>query len=565
MSKSLISLATFIMISGFTFAVSAQTAKTIKYVSESVDPSLKRKVTLNLKAETNASKYTLEVVPPARGKTLSYELKTPQWTETLAKGRYRFRFKVEFVDETESNWSEYAAFTVEDYKLNFINIDENVAGIAKDLQGKNKATLQWTSLSDAASYDVSVYPTQRFDINEVSATRDIKKSQIFTEIPVINLKQLKTAEAQLMGLNSGSYAVKIIARNAQNQIIAVQLLPVDLYEQDKLNPRVITPANTFVREISWNRVDDFKKYGVVVYQKNVDPLEMQKYSTLSFPNTTFRIPATWAGGEYTLCVKTHIKGKLYSTDSCIDFSIKQGDRTLVAENRFYRDIVKAKAQQYYHNFNVIASTINYKSTFPSQQSIVEISGPVINFSYSKNDPGFSESVNRYYKLNAGYLKLPGKGELIYDFRYGQEYSHYNSYPTIFKVNGGVGVDRLIQSTTDPLTASELNTFAQQFVNLFANASVQYNYLAAYAVDFRVGYLKPVWQVSKSNNQELVQGQSMEYSVNALMNRGDSGNRFEVGYLFRSSEHEFKGSDGRNNKVTQSGHYINVGYIMEANL
>ena len=541
-----------------------QPAKAIQYVTETVDANMKRKVALNLKAEPNAKKYTLEV-HPARGKVLSYELATPQWQDSLLKGRYRFRFKVEFIDETESNWSEFRGFTVEDYKLAFTNIDENVAAIAKDVQGKNNSVLEWTSLTDAASYDVFVYQTERFEINPLSVTRDIKKSQIFNVIPTIQLKELKTAQADLKDLQSGAYSVKIIARNAQNQIIAVQLLPVDLFEQEKLSPRVITPANTFVREISWNRVDEFKRYGIVIYQKNVDPLEMQKFSTLSFPNTTFRIPASWAGGEYTFCVKAHIKGKLFSTDSCVDFSIKQGDRTLVAENKFYRDIVKAKAQQYYHNFNAIASTIDYKSTFPSQQSIVEISGPVINFSYSKNDPGFTDSLNRYYKLNLGYLKLPGKDEIIYDFRYGQEYSHYASYPVIFKLNGGAGLDRLVQATTDPLTASQLNIFTQHFLNLFANASVQYNYLAEYAVDFRIGYVQPVLQVTKSNNQDLTQGKNLEYSVNTLINRTGSGDRFEIGYLFRSSEHEFKGIDRRNNKVTQSGHYINVGYIMEANL
>lgn len=564
MSKLQISLTTFLVLLGVSFASTAQTNSSIKYVKESVDPQMKRKVTLNLKSEPNAKKYTLEVVP-ANGKATSYELKTPQWQDSLLKGRYRFRFKVEFVDETESNWSDYSVFSVEDYKISFTNIDENVAGIARDLQGQNNTLLQWTSLTDATSYDVFVYQTQRYEINPQSVTHDIKKSQIFNEIPVLTLKQLKSAAADLKGLFSGAYAVKVIARNAQDQIIAVQLLPVDLYEQDKLSPRLITPANTFVREIMWNRVDEFKKYGIVIYQKNVDPLEMQKFATLSFPNTTFRIPASWAGGEYTFCVKTNIKGKLYSTDSCVDFSIKSGDRTLVAENRYYRDIVKAKAQQYYHNFNIIASSIDYKSTFPSQQSIVEISGPVINFSYSKNDPGFTESINRYYKLNAGYLKLPGKGELIYDFRYGQEYSHYNSYPTIFKLNGGIGIDRLVQAVTDPLTATELNTFSQHFLNLFANASVQYNYLAEYAIDARIGYLMPIYQVTKSRDQELAQGQSMDYSINALFNRGTTGDRFEVGYLFKSSEHEFKGVDGRNNKVTQSGHYINVGYIMEANL
>lgn len=426
MSKLRISLATFFLTLGLAGAAVAQTQA--KYLKESVDPEMKRKVSLNLKAEPNAKKYIVEI-HPARGAVMNYETPTQQWQDYLAKGRYRFRFKVVFSDETESNWSEFSSFVVEDYKLVFTNIDENVAGIAKDVNGKNRAILQWTSLSDAASYDVSLFQTQRYEINPLSATRDIKKSQIFSETPVVTLTDLKSAEAEVTGVESGAYTAKIIVRNAQNKIIAAQLLPVDLYEQEKLSPRVITPANTFVRDISWNRVSDFRKYGIVVYQKNVDPLEMQKFSTQAFFDTNFRIPSSWAGGEYTFCVKTHIKGKLYSSDACVDFSIKAGDRTLVAENRFYRDIVKAKAQQYYHHFNVISSSIDYKSEFPSQSSIVEISGPVLNFSYSKNDPGFAESLNQYYKLNAGYFKLPTKGELIYDFRIGQEYSHYNSYPT----------------------------------------------------------------------------------------------------------------------------------------
>lgn len=562
MSKLRTSLMTFILLAGLSVGALAQTKPS--YLKEKVDPDMKRKVALNLKAEPNAKKYIVEI-RPATGAVLSYEQTTPQWNDYLAKGRYQFRFKIQFADETESNWSEYSAFVVEDYKMSFINIDENTASIAKDVNNKNRATLQWTPISDAASYDVSLYQTQRYEISPLSATREIKKSQIFSETPMIVLKDLKFAEAELANVESGAYAVKIIVRNAQNKIIAVQALPIDLYEKDKLAPRVITPANTFVREISWNRVSDFKRYGIVVYQKNVDPLEAQKFSTLNFPNTTFRIPASWAGGEYTFCVKANIKGQLYSSDACVDFSIKEGDRTLVAENRFYRDMVKAKAQQYYHHFNVISSSIDYKSEFPSQSSVVEISGPVLNFSYTKNDPGFTESLNQYYKLNAGYFKLPTKGEFIYDFRYGQEYSHYNSYPTIFKVNGGVGLDRLIQSTTDPKSATQLNIFSQQFLNLFVNASVQYNYLAEYAVDFRVGYLKPVMQVGKSNNQELKQGHSLDYSVSALFNRGTQGDRVEVGYLFRSSEHEFKDPSNRDNKVTQSGHYINVGYIMEANL
>ena len=564
MSKLIISFTTLFLFVGFSLsAVAAQTAAT-KYLSEKVDPEMKRKVALNLKAEPNAKKYIVEI-HPARGPVTSYEVTTPQWQDYLAKGQYRFRFKVMFADETVSNWSEFSSFAVEDYKLSFTNMDENIGGIGKDLQNKNVALLQWTPLSDAASYEVSVYQTQRYEINTLSATRDIKKSQIFSEAPSAILKDLKTAEATVPDLESGSYTVKIIARNAQSKIIAAQLLPVDLYEKEKLSPRVITPANTFVREISWNNVADFRKYGIAVYQKNVDPLEMQKFSTLTFYGTTFRIPASWGGGEYTFCVKTNIKGQIYSTDACIDFSVKEGDRTLVAENRFYRDIVKAKAQQYYHHFNVISSTIDYKSEFPSQSSLVEINGQVLNFSYSKNDPGFTDSLNQYYKINAGYFKLPAKGEFIYDLRYGQEFSHYNSYPTVYKVNAGIGFDRLIQTTTDPQSATQLNIFSQHFLNLFANASVQYNYLARYAVDLRVGYQKPVYQVTQSNNQELQQGRTIDYSINALFNHGTQGDRFEVGYLFKSSEYEFKDPSNRNNKVSQSGHYINVGYIMEANL
>lgn len=562
MSKLRISLVTLFLLIGFSLTAAAQTKS--KPAVEKVDPDMKRKVALNLKAEPNAKKYIVEI-HPANGAVKSYEQPTAQWQDYLAKGPYRSRFKVIFADETESNWSEFSTFVVEDYKLSFTNIDKNVAGITKDLQSKNRALLQWTELSDAASYELSLVQKQRYEINPLSATRDIKKSDIFNETPVVSLKDLKSAEAEVIGVESGAYTAKIIVRNAQNQIIAVQKLPLDLYEQDKLSPRVIRPANTFVRDISWNRVADFKKFGIVIYQKNVDPLDMQKFATQSFFDTNFRIPASWAGGEYTFCVKTHIKAKLYSSDACIDFSIKAGDRTLVAEKRYYRDIVKAKAQQYYHHFNLISSNIEYKSEFPSQQSLVEISGPVLNLSYSKNDPGFTESLNQYYKLNAGYFKLPGKSELIYDFRIGQEYSHYNSYPTIFKVNAGLGVDRLIQSTTDAKSATQLNIFSQHFLNLFANASVQYNYLAQYAVDVRVGYLKPVYQLTKAKNQEFKQGQSVDYSINALFNRGTNGDRFEIGYLLRSSVHEFTDPSTRNNKVTQSGHFINVGYIMEANL
>lgn len=562
MSKLRISLATLFLLIGFSSAANAQAKQ--RSLPEKVDPNMKRKVALNLKAEPNAKKYIIEI-HPATGAVKSYEQTSPQWQDYLAKGRYRSRFKVIFADETESNWSEFSSFVVDDYKLAFTNIDDNIAGISKDLQNKNRAFLQWTELSDAASYELSLIQKQRYEINPLSATRDIKKSEIFNDAPVVSMKELKAAEAEVAGVESGAYTAKIIVRNAQNQVIAVQSLPLELYEQDKLSPRVITPANTFVREISWNRVADFKKFGIVVYQKNADPLDMQKFSTPSFFNTNFRIPASWAGGDYTFCVKTHIKGKLYSSDACIDFSIKAGDRTLVAENRYYRDIVKAKAQQYYHHFNLISSNIEYKSEFPSQQSVVEISGPVLNLSYSKNDPGFTESLNQYYKLNAGYFKLPGKGELIYDLRIGQEYSHYNSYPTLFKINAGLGVDRLIQSTTDPQSATQLNIFSQHFINVFANASVQYNYLAQYAVDVRVGYLKPVYQLSKEKNQDLKQGQSVDYSINALFNRGTNGDRFEIGYLLRSSEYEFTDPSTRNNKVTQSGHYINVGYIMEASL
>lgn len=561
MSKSKINARTFILIVGLFSSLTVMANP--KYLTEKVDPEMKRKVALNLKAEPNAKKYIVEI-HPARGAVMNYEQATSQWQEYLAKGRYRFRFKISFADETESNWSEFSSFVVEDYKITLVNIEDNIAGINKDLQNQNKALLQWTPISDAASYVLSVYQTERFEINPLSATRDIKKSKIFSEKPEQILTDLKAAETEVKGLESGSYMLKVVARNAQNKIIAANLIPLEVYEQDKFSPRVITPANTFVREISWNKVMDVKKYAIAVYQKNVAPLEMQKFSTQSFAATTFRIPSSWAGGEYTFCVKSHIKAKLYSTDACVDFSIKAGDRTLVAENKFYSDAIKAKSRQYYHNFNLISSNIDYKSDFPSRSSIVDISGQVLNFSYTKNDPGFSDSLNQYYKLNLGYLKLPGKGELIYDFRFGQEYSYYDSYPKIIKLNAGLGLDRLIQTTTDLLTATQLNIYSQHLLNVFINASLQYNYLDQYAVDFRIGYLKPVYQVTKSQDQTFEKGESMDYSINALFNRAGSNDRFEIGYLFKNSEHEFKGSNSTStNTVSQSGHYINVGYVMEA--
>ncbi len=561
MLKSKISAKTFILILGL--FVSLPALANSKYMTERVDVEMKRKVALNFKAEPNAKKYIVEI-HPARGAVMSFEQATPQWQEYLAKGRYRFRFKISFADETESNWSEFSSFVIEDYKITLVNLDGHVAGISKDLQNQNKAFLQWTPISDAASYVLSVYQTERFEINPLSSTRDFKKSKIFSEAPEQVLTDLKTAETEIKGLESGSYMLKVVARNAQNKIIAANLMPLEVYEQDKFSPRVITPANTFVREISWHKVMDVKRYAIVVYQKNVDPLEMQKFSAPSFYATTFRVPSSWAGGEYTFCVKSHIKAKLYSTDACVDFSIKAGDRTLVAENKFYRDTIKAKSRQYYHNFNLISSSIDYKSDFPSQSSIVDISGQVLNFSYTKNDPGIIDSLNQYYKLNLGYFNLPNKGELIYDFRFGQEYSYYNSYPQIIKLNGGLGLDRLIQATTDPLSATQLNIYSQHLLNVFLNASLQYNYLDQYAVDFRVGYLKPVYQLTKSQDQTLEKGESIDYSINALFNRAGSNDRFEIGYLFKNSEHEFKGSNSSSvNTVSHSGHYINVGYVMEA--
>lgn len=552
---------TFILIAGFFSSLSA--IANPAYLTEKVDAEMKRKVALSLKAEPNAKKYIVEI-HPARGKTMTFEQATPQWQEYLAKGRYQFRFKIAFADETESNWSEFSSFVVEDYKITLLNIEDNVAGINKDVQNQNKAFLQWSPISDAVSYDLSVYQTERVEVNALSATRDNKKSKMFSDKPEQVLADLKTAETEVKGLESGSYMLKVVARNAQNKIIAVNLIPLQVFEQDKFSPRVITPANTFVRDISWHKVIDVKKYAIVVYQKNVDPLDMQKFSTQSFYDTTFRIPSSWAGGEYTFCVKSHIKAKLYSSDSCIDFSIKAGDRTLVAENKFYRDTVKAKSRQYYHNFNLITSSIDYKSDFPEQLSIVDISGQVLNLSYTKNDPGFTDSLNQYYKLNLGYLNLPSKGEMIYDFRFGQEYSYYNSYPTIIKLNAGLGVDKLIQAATDPRSATQLNVYSQNLLNVFVNASIQYNYLAQYAVDLRVGYLKPVSQLTKSQDQTLVKGESLDYSINALFNRDGSNNRFEIGYLFKNSEHEFKSStSSRASTVSQSGHYINVGYVMEA--
>lgn len=561
MSKSRINAIAFILLAVLMTCVSVLADPA--YLTEKVDTDMKRKVALNLKAEPNAKKYIVEI-HPARGAVLKYEQATPQWQEYLARGRYRFRFKISFADETDSNWSEFSSFVVEDYKVSLTNVEDNVLGITKDVQNKKKAFLQWSPISDAASYALSVYQTERFEINPLSATRDIKRSKMFGEKPEQVLADLKTAEAEVKGLESGSYILKVVARNAQNKIISVNLMALEVYEHEKLSPRVITPANTFVREISWDKVIGARKYAIAVYQKNVDPLEMQKFSSQSFADTTFRIPSSWSGGQYTFCVKSHIKAKLYSADSCIDFSIKEGDRTLTAENKFYRDIVKAKSRQYYHNFNLIASSIEYKSEFPSLSSIVDISGQVLNFSYTKNDPGFSESLNQYYKLNLGYFKLPSKSELIYDFRLGQEYSNYNSYPKTIKLNAGLGLDRVIQATTDARSATQLNIYSQQLLNVFVSASFQYNYLAQYAVDFRVGYLKPVYQLKKSQDQSLIHGQTIDYSINTLINREGSNDRFEIGYLFKSSDYEFKGSNSlRTNSVFQSGHYINVGYVMEA--
>lgn len=530
---------------------------------ENVSPDMKRNVVLTLKSEANAKTYVIQIFSKNGVKT-EQQLNQPQWEGKLAKGAYKFRFKIIFIDETESNWSDERSFEVTDYTISVNNIDQHVGAITTDINGQQNIFLSWTPISEAANYTLSIYQTEQYVIQTLSPSRAIRKNKIFSPVPVKKLSDLKSPHVLVDGLESGAYTLKFVVRDKTDKIIAVVRQNIELYEIDKLKPKILTPANNFVREISWNPVADYKNYQVTVYQKNAELLQALKHSDKNHSGTVFSIPSDWDGGEYTFCVKTHITLNTYSTDSCLDFNIKSGDRTKLAEHKHYRDILKLKDRQYYRHFNLISSNISYNSEFPSLASLVEIDGSVLNLSYSKTNPGFTENINQYYKLNLGYFKLPGKGDLLYDFRLGQEYSYYDSYPLVFKLSAGGALDKLIQATTDSDTATQLDIFSQHLANVFINASIEYNYLDRYAIDVRMGYLKPLFQVMRTRDQKLKQGNVTDYSINAIVNLTNSRDRVEVGYIFKSGIHEFEDrSSHSTSKIAQRGHYINVGYILEA--
>lgn len=531
--------------------------------NEVVSSEMKRTVILNFKEEKYAAKYSVEIYSTQSEIPAVVESQQPYWEGRLGVGEYKSRFKVIFIDETESQWSDFYNFRVEHYQINLLNLENNLLPLVVHRDGTKKSVLTWAPIGEAVKYRVYYKFLEEYEVDRIAINGYIKKNSLENS-PWVALGEAPRSEIEISLPKSGLYEILVVSLDQQGQVIAKANHIIRAIELSHFSPSFIQPKDTFVQSVHWKGLPGFGKFQVELVPAEQGSVEDEWHYSGLIEQNFIVVPNTWPGGKYRLCVSTLVEANIFSPKECLEFDLREGDRSPIAQKIYYQKIQDQRNRLFFHQFELISSVIDYTSLNPSLDSLVNVEGRVMNLSYAKSNPIEDALLNEFYKGNVGFLGIQEDYHLTYDLLYGRQYYNLDFYPLLLKFNFGGGLGQVYQAVTDAKTAQSLELNKVGLLSAFAELVFQYDVRGLFAIDFRLGQKFPLSEIYNSGAASFKGGGVQEASIHGVINRDKSNDRIEFGYLYKKESYYFeKQKEGLpNSSVDQTGHYLSIGYTME---
>lgn len=258
-----------------------------------------------------ATSYELEIKQARKeGQTFNFKQKESAWNGRLAPGPYTMRVRALDYRKVPGEWSEVSSFEVglEAAKLLFPAPKAKFAG--KEAE-QTEIEFRWAPVPGALTYQFAVQSSEGF-----KEERTLKEPRVRIKVPV--------AQEFSWQVNAlGPHETKSEAMSvAEFTLLGPQLQA----------PRLSTPENEFVREVTWTEAPYASGYDVAVARLNTADRKWEKVEVFeNVTGTSLPFPSNWKGGLYKVQVRAKSNRRASSPLAENSFKVRSGDRSPASE------------------------------------------------------------------------------------------------------------------------------------------------------------------------------------------------------------------------------------------
>ena len=319
-----------------------------------------RKVFLEWDAIARAVSYEIEITNISLNQKNIYKLQSNQWIGELPVGNYEFKIRALDKRGVSGSWSpaeklqvRLAAVKILEPKSNqeFINAPEYL-----------EIHFQWESLRAAKEYLINIY-NEKEEIVFSKKTSDTSLQHKFESNFRYKWSIEAISESGTSSEKSISYFNILSALNAKSKLHY--------------------PESPYVRSLTWTKAKEADAVSLNISYYNSSKLQFEtKYVNPKFQEASFDFPAEWLGGKYKVSIASLKNNKIISESDEIEFQVAEGERSQVAETKYFVDKYLSKESGSFYHFNYILSNLNYSSESEFYNAESSFSGFMNSFNAS---------------------------------------------------------------------------------------------------------------------------------------------------------------------------------------
>lgn len=507
----------------------------INLVSFAESDSLKKTIHLEWEKIPEAFFYQAEI------KSLKNDLpgkifktKDNFWDGKIIPGQYKFRLRSLDHRGVPGEWSDFQELTVwlETPEWRFPDKEK----IISSSEIEEEINLEWSHVPGAIQYELIV----------------LKNSEILSQ----DLIQENSKKVKLPVANNYEFKIKAIsdAKIESEKSAEKKLL---LFGKKILPSEIVQPENEFVRSLHWSTPPFVENFDLKLEKKSALNSWAKVLSSQTYKKNQIEFPAKLPGGHYKLSMTSQAPLRESSPPSEIEFDVKQGERSLAAENLYY----VRKSIENLNGVTLLASymisQLNYSSSYTVDNYLAVMNLKPLGGTFrggvgyhpkgkSFGYIGFADfSGFRIENTNYTYAALEG------NFTYQNQFSDFFD----LRFEGGVAVKELPQVFQD----TSLNKQVQK-VFLMAphiGAEAWYALSQKYGIQLNAQGYYNLFKIQTPNGKSLIP--TISYQFGVLGSYFWKKNiKFYLGYTNRFEQVKYNSSNSISNDSLIVGQYLSTG-------
>jgi hypothetical protein len=276
-----------------------------------------RAVSFDWESIVGASLYDVELTYQkksggAPNKTQKFQTKNPEWAGRLRPGQYSMRLRARDLRKVPGTWSELETITVQLEALQLISpklkTEIKATGENADLD------ISWKAVPGAISYQVVA-----------KITGDTTETEPITTTTSQTQAQLQLSVARIYDLEVSAIGIDELKSDQPGRS------QITIFGPRLELPKIEAPENKFVRELKWQSDTKSEKQTVSFFRKTKTGwTSVQKKQDLT--ESTIAIPAEWPGGTYRAQISSSHPLRVASKPSSMIFDLQNGDRSPASES-----------------------------------------------------------------------------------------------------------------------------------------------------------------------------------------------------------------------------------------